>query len=102
MHQTTLAHTQSRLTMINRLFGSAFAALVPSLAALPAAAQIPTWIQQQGTDEIDHTLAAAYDGSGGVYVGGYTGGSLGGPSAGNTDAWFARYDNAGNQLWKRQ
>jgi hypothetical protein len=39
------------------------------------------------------------DGFGGVYVTGYTTGSLGGPSAGLNDAWIARCDSSGSQTW---
>ncbi|HVS17470.1 MAG TPA: hypothetical protein VMT18_02635, partial [Planctomycetota bacterium] len=60
------------------------------------------WIRQLGTNLDERARAAAPDGSGGVYVSGETEGSLGGPSAGNDDAWLARYDSAGNQLWIRQ
>jgi hypothetical protein len=60
------------------------------------------WIHQLGTNSYDTAAAAASDGSGGVYVGGDTGGSLGGPNAGNLDAWLARYDSSGNQTWIRQ
>jgi hypothetical protein len=35
-----------------------------------------------------------------VYVGGLTeGGNLAGPPLGSWDAWLARYDDAGNQVW---
>jgi hypothetical protein len=44
----------------------------------------------------------AIDGSGGVYFGGWSGGSLGGPNAGGLDAWLALYDGAGSQQWIRQ
>jgi hypothetical protein len=60
------------------------------------------WTQTMGTADFDTLNAAASDGSGGVFVSGYSGGSLGGPSAGVGDAWIARYDGAGNQLWIRQ
>ncbi len=60
------------------------------------------WIRQFGTSVGDSVLGAAPDGSGGVFVTGATGGSLGGPPAGGLDAWLARYDNAGNQSWIRQ
>ncbi len=60
------------------------------------------WIRQIGTADADYLLAATSDGTSGVCVTGYTGGSLGNPSAGGIDAWLARYDNAGNQLWIRQ
>jgi hypothetical protein len=61
-----------------------------------------TWIRQLGTGGDDGSSVAAPDGSGGVYVGGYTEGSLGGPFAGFLDSWLARYDGAGNQIWIRQ
>jgi len=62
----------------------------------------PVWVRQLGTFSSDSVTAAVSDGSGGVYVCGNSGGSLGGPSAGQSDAWLARYDDAGNQLWIRQ
>jgi len=63
----------------------------------------PIWIRQFGTSGDDQNYAACVeDGSGGVYVGGWTSGSLRGLSAGANDAWLARYDGAGNQLWIQQ
>jgi hypothetical protein len=60
------------------------------------------WIRQLGTSGLEVARAAAPDGSGGVYLGGSTTGSLGGPSAGDWDGWLARYDSAGTQIWIRQ
>ncbi len=60
------------------------------------------WIRQFGTNSNESAEVAASDGAGGVYLGGYTLGSLGGPNAGLPDAWFARYDGLGNQMWIRQ
>jgi hypothetical protein len=60
------------------------------------------WIRQLGTAGTDQVRAAAADGAGGVFVCGYSGGSLGGPSSGADDAWWARYDSSGNQTWIRQ
>jgi hypothetical protein len=37
-----------------------------------------------------------------VYISGYTSGSLGGPSAGDYDAFVSKYDAAGNLQWTRQ
>jgi hypothetical protein len=37
-----------------------------------------------------------------VYLSGYTGGSLGAPSAGLQDAYVAKYDAAGTLLWLSQ
>ena len=60
------------------------------------------WINQFGTSEWERALALSPDGAGGVMVAGWTQGSLGGPSVGGHDAWLARYDGAGDQLWIRQ
>lgn len=60
------------------------------------------WIRQLGTTSSDSIWGVTPDGSGGVYVSGSTGGNLGGANAGGGDAWFARYDNVGNQIWVRQ
>jgi hypothetical protein len=61
-----------------------------------------TWVQQFGTSATDHLRAVAPDGSGGFYLGGSTGGDFGGTNAGAWDAWLARYDGTGSQLWIRQ
>jgi hypothetical protein len=61
-----------------------------------------TWIRQFGSREWEFALATALDHSGGVYVCGGTYGSLAGPSAGSQDAWLARYNSAGEQMWIRQ
>ena len=60
------------------------------------------WIRQLGSASSDEAHALASDGAGGVYVGGHTGGLLGGSSPGGRDAWVARYDGAGGLLWVRQ
>jgi hypothetical protein len=59
-------------------------------------------IRQFGTNEHDWASALAPDGAGGAFVAGQTEGSLGGPNAGQIDAWLARYDAAGNRLSIRQ
>ena len=76
-------------------------AIVPIMAQF-CAAQNQLWIRQFGTSGLDESNAAAPDGSGGVYISGFTLGSLGGPKVGSNDAWLARYDGAGNQYWIRQ
>jgi hypothetical protein len=58
-----------------------------------------TWIRQLGTSATDEARAATPDTVGGVYVSGFTYGSLGGPNAGGADAWLAHYDSIGNQTW---
>jgi hypothetical protein len=61
-----------------------------------------TWIRQFGSSALEWAFAAVPDGSGGVYLSGATAGSFGGPHAGATDVWLARYDSAGSQTWVRQ
>jgi hypothetical protein len=65
-------------------------------------AQNQLWIRQFGTNQADNPNGMTSDGAGGLYVGGYTEGSLGGPNAGLNDIWIARYDSLGNQIWIRQ
>jgi hypothetical protein len=61
------------------------------------------WIRQIGPgDGLAGAAALCSDGRGGAFVGGRTFGSLGGPNAGELDAWLARYDSEGNQIWIRQ
>lgn len=60
------------------------------------------WIRQVGTSGFDQSYGAAVDSSGNAFITGYTYGSLGGPSAGNADAFLTKYDGAGTLLWSRQ
>jgi hypothetical protein len=65
-------------------------------------AQTQLWIRQFGSTLIDSARTAAPDSAGGVIFGGLTGGLLGSMSAGAHDAWVARHDALGNQVWLRQ
>jgi uncharacterized delta-60 repeat protein len=60
------------------------------------------WIRQRGTSAYDYSHALATDSAGGVYISGYTEGSLGGQNAGGGDAFLAKYNSAGTLLWIRQ
>ena len=60
------------------------------------------WTRQLGTGYRDLNRSTSADESGNVYISGTTGGSLGGPSAGLSDIFLARYDSLGNLLWTRQ
>ena len=60
------------------------------------------WISQFGTSGGELALALESDGAGGVLIAGTTTGDMAGPNAGGIDAFLARYDGAGNQLWVRQ
>jgi hypothetical protein len=60
------------------------------------------WTREFGTAALEQALAVAVDASG-VYVAGYTDGTLPGQtSAGGPDAFVRKYDLAGNELWTRQ
>jgi hypothetical protein len=63
-------------------------------------AQTVQWIRQHGTTFHEDAIAVSADGLGNVYITGETNGSLGGPSAGGSDAFIGKYDSAGNLLWK--
>jgi hypothetical protein len=60
------------------------------------------WTRQLGTANQDIASGVSADSIGNVYVSGYTTGSLGGPSAGSSDVFLAKYDGAGNLEWSRQ
>jgi hypothetical protein len=64
----------------------------------------PLWIVQFGTQGGERAHAMAADSAGGVFVGGVTSGDLAGenPNPGWWDAFLARYDEAGEQLWAIQ
>jgi len=60
------------------------------------------WIRQLGTSQSDSSYGVAVDSAGNVYLTGDTLGNLGGTNAGSRDAWVAKYNSSGNQLWIRQ
>jgi hypothetical protein len=60
------------------------------------------WINEFGTTQSEHAGGVAFDGLGNVYVAGVTGGDLGGQNAGEGDAFLAKFDAIGNQLWIHQ
>ena len=61
----------------------------------------PEWLQQLGTAGFDEARGVAMDGSGGIYVTGWTDGDLEyNASSTGRDAWLARYDSNGRQQWK--
>lgn len=60
------------------------------------------WTRQFGTSTSDQANAVAVDASG-VYVAGYTRGTLPGQtSAGSWDVFLRKYDAAGREVWTRQ
>jgi hypothetical protein len=70
-----------------------------------ASAEAPyqlAWTRQIGTPFYDFARGAAVDSAGNVYLGGRTGGSLGGPNLGDQDALLIRYNADGALAWVRQ
>ncbi len=60
------------------------------------------WSRQIGTSTYDYSRSVAVDASGNAYISGYTGGNLGGPNAGGTDAFLTKFDASGAELWSQQ
>ncbi len=60
------------------------------------------WIRQFGTEDYEWAWGVDTDSQDDIYLGGYTLGNLGGTNAGSFDAWLAKYDKQGNQLWTQQ
>ena len=59
-------------------------------------------VTQLGTTGNDLSLGADTDSAGNVYLTGNTTGPLFGTNQGFGDAWIAKYDTNGNQIWGRQ
>jgi hypothetical protein len=72
------------------------------VAAWAEAPYVVAWSRQLGTSSNEYSHSVAVDGTGGVYIGGWTNGSLGGPSVGSSDAFLAKYDASGVLEWCRQ
>ncbi len=60
------------------------------------------WTEQLGTSSSDFSSGVSADGLGNVYISGSTQGNLGGPNAGNRDAFVSKYDASGTLLWTEQ
>jgi uncharacterized delta-60 repeat protein len=61
------------------------------------------WRRQLGSNDYEWTWGADTDSQGNLYVSGYTLGSLpGNTNAGSFDAFLAKYDKDGNQIWIKQ
>ncbi len=62
------------------------------------------WLEQFGTSGDDSSLLGGIDvdSNDNIFLTGYTDGNLGGLNAGSYDAWAAKYDSNGNQLWIEQ
>jgi hypothetical protein len=62
----------------------------------------PVRIVQFGTDDYDMASEAVVDKEGNVYIGGSTGGNLGGPQQGEGDCFLAKMSGNGKMLWTNQ
>jgi hypothetical protein len=60
------------------------------------------WLKQLGTAEADEVWALAADGSGGVFLTGYSAGDFAAQLAGDKDLIVARLDPSGAVVWKDQ
>ena len=60
------------------------------------------WSEQFGSAEDEFPWGVETDSQGNIYATGWTKGDLGGPNAGSYDAWVAKYDSDGNQVWIEQ
>lgn len=68
----------------------------------PAPAVSLQWVRQLGTRSHDVGASVSADGTGSVYISGYTAGNLGGTYAGDLDAFVSKYNAAGSLQWTRQ
>ena len=60
------------------------------------------WLKQFGTPNDDRFQSAALDSAGNVYLTGDTYDPLSGTTNLSTNAWVAKYDSSGSQLWLKQ
>lgn len=60
------------------------------------------WTRQFGTSAEDLAMDVAVDGSGNLYVVGYTYGSLGGTNGGEADMFIRKYTASGSVSWTKQ
>jgi hypothetical protein len=60
------------------------------------------WTRQFGSNNDDASAGVSLDALGFAYITGLINGNLSGPNSGGHDAFVAKYDPAGSQLWLRQ
>jgi hypothetical protein len=94
MTPNTIGHLVASALVCGGLF---FGLVTP-----PARGQALEWVRQFGTASSETGHGVSADDLGNVYISGITFGSLGGPHAGNGDAFISKYDAAGTLQWTRQ
>jgi subtilisin family serine protease len=60
------------------------------------------WQRQLGTSGYDYSEAVTLDSLGNTYIAGRTSANLAGINLGSYDAWLAKYDAGGTEIWKQQ
>jgi len=60
------------------------------------------WTKQFGSKDFEWSWSAATDSDSNIYLTGWTLGDLGGKNAGSYDAWLAKFNSEGDQLWIKQ
>ncbi len=60
------------------------------------------WLQQFGSAGSDEAFDIFIDFEDNIFLTGYTNGNLGGQNAGSFDAWVAKFNISGEQLWLQQ
>ncbi len=60
------------------------------------------WQRQIGTSGYDYSEAVTLDSLGNTYIAGRTSANLAGMNLGSYDAWLAKYDADGTEVWKQQ
>lgn len=61
-----------------------------------------TWVKPIASPAWDEAKSVASDSAGNIYIAGSTKGNLAGTNAGDVDAWLAKYDSTGNEIWRKQ
>jgi hypothetical protein len=86
-----------------RAFASVLGWLTAATCCVPTASgQTHEWTEQLGSVSSEGSRGVSADGSGNVYIAGWTSGSLGGSNAGYFDAFVSKYDASGTLQWTRQ
>lgn len=60
------------------------------------------WVKDFGSPQHEYPWSMTVDNAGNIYLTGYTEGSFGGENKGANDAFVAKYDSNGNEVWLRQ